>query len=247
MKNLVIPKRDRQATQNPLQKIVPDCCIKLISMERRYSETHKTWNKIAQFFENSFMDIKLYDDTYKRFCELIPKTDASVLEIGCGPGNITRYILELKPELKILATDISGNMVDLAKKNNPTSEVRVMDCRNIGTLESVYDAVICGFTIPYLSEVDCSNLISDISNLLTKEGVLYLSFVAGHYSSSGYISGSSGDRMYFYYHDNEKIKKEIELNSMTIVDIVEKDYKKSDGTFEKHIIINTKKMNNKMD
>ena len=72
-------------------------------MENRYTETHTTWNKIAQLYEDKFMELELYTDTYVRFCDLLSKPDASVLEIGCGPGNITRHILNSKPKIKVLA------------------------------------------------------------------------------------------------------------------------------------------------
>jgi ubiquinone/menaquinone biosynthesis C-methylase UbiE len=138
-------------------------------MEDRYLETHKTWNNIAQLYEDKFMKLELYNDTYKSFCDLLLRPDASVLEIGCGPGNITRHILDLNPKLKVLATDISKNMIDLAKRNNPEVEIQILDCRNLKTINSKFDCIICGFTIPYLSKLDCSKLISDCSNLLTEE------------------------------------------------------------------------------
>ena len=124
-------------------------------MEDRYLETHKTWNNIAQLYEDKFMKFDLYNDTYKSFCDLLLRPDASVLEIGCGPGNITRHILDLNPKLKVLATDISKNMIDLAKRNNPEVEIQVLDCRNLKRINTKFDGIICGFTIPYLSKLDC--------------------------------------------------------------------------------------------
>lgn len=217
--------------------------MSLQSMEDRYLETHKTWNKIAQLYEYHFMGLELYHDTYKKFCDLLSRTDASILEIGCGPGNITQFLLEFNANLKILATDISVNMIKLTKKNNPGIDVKHLDCRNIDMLKDKFDGIVCGFTIPYLSKVDCLKLISDSSKLLKDHGILYLSFVQGDYKKSAFISGSSGDRTYFYYHDIKTIKRALEFNQMTIVDFIEKDYMKSDKTSEKQTIINAKKTN----
>lgn len=210
-------------------------------MEDRYLETHITWNNIAQLYEDKFMELELYNDTYKSFSDLLLKTNASVLEIGCGPGNITRHIIDLNPTVKVLATDISKNMIDLAKRNNPEIEIQLLDCRNLKTINTEFNGIICGFTIPYLSKIDCSKLISDCSKLLTEEGILYMSFVSGDYGNSGFISGNSGDRVYFYYHELKTIKQELELNHMTIVDFIQKEYKKSDTISETHTIINAKK------
>ncbi len=82
----------------------------------RYQETFETWNKVAKLYEDVFMHLDLYNDTYDIFCELITKENAHVLEIGCGPGNITRYLLEKKPDLLINGIDISPNMISLAEK-----------------------------------------------------------------------------------------------------------------------------------
>lgn len=210
-------------------------------MEDWYLETHKTWDKIAKFYEEKFMALELYNDTYKRFCDLLPTQNASVLEIGCGPGNITRHILDLNPKIKILATDVSNSMINIAKKNNPEVDVQVLDCRNLKTIKSKFDAIVCGFTIPYLSKCDSSKFISDSSQLLKQDGVLYLSFVAGDEKNSGFISGTSGDRTYFYYHDIKSIKEQLELNNMIVIDIIEKEYKKSETISETHTIINAKK------
>jgi len=210
-------------------------------MEERYKETQKTWNKIAQLYEDKFMELNLYDDTYKSFCNLLLKPDADVLEIGCGPGNITRQILAIRPKLNILATDVSKKMIALAKRNNPAIATQILDCRNLKALNAKFDGIICGFTIPYLSKLDCSKLISDCSNLLTETGILYLSFVSGDYKNSGFIAGSTGDRTYFYYHELERVKQELVLNQMTIVDLVELEYKKAGGISETHVVINAKK------
>ena len=73
------------------------------------------------------MDLELYDDTYEAFVAILPVQNASVLELGCGPGNITRHLLHLNPSLQLIATDIAPNMVSLAKVNNPSAEIMQLD------------------------------------------------------------------------------------------------------------------------
>ncbi len=59
----------------------------------RYQETFKAWNKIAQIYQDKFMELDLYNEAYDTFCELIPVKNSKILEIACGPGNITKYLL----------------------------------------------------------------------------------------------------------------------------------------------------------
>ncbi|MGZ4044449.1 MAG: class I SAM-dependent methyltransferase, partial [Bacteroidia bacterium] len=103
------------------------------------------FNKLAKLYESKFMNVNLYGDTFDFFCDNIKKQNAEVLELACGPGNITKYLLNKRSDLKIFGTDLSPNMISLAKTNNPTTEFAIMDCREIGNLNKKYDAIMCGF------------------------------------------------------------------------------------------------------
>lgn len=206
-------------------------------MENQYTETHQTWNNIAQLYEDKFMHLDLYNDTYQAFCDSLTIQNARVLELGCGPGNITQHLLHLKPDLTVLATDVSEQMITLASKNNPGIDTQVLDCRHLDTIHQKFDGIMCGFTIPYLSENDCKHLISNCHRLLREKGILYLSFVPGDHTKSGFISGSTGERTYFYYHNINILKQVFQSNHLTVSHQIEKLYPKSDGTLETHVIL----------
>jgi len=203
----------------------------------RYKETFQTWNKVAKLYEEKFMSLQLYDDTYDAFCDLLPKINSAILEIGCGPGNITKYLLDRRPDLMIEAIDVSPAMIELARVNNPKPKFSVMDSREIDQFESKYEAVISGFCLPYLSEEDCSKLFNDCRRLLNKNGIIYLSFVEGEREQSGYQTASSGDRVYFYHHRLENINAELQKNDFEILKVWNKAYHRTDVEKEKHTIL----------
>src|SRR5829696_71014 len=101
-----------------LQKAVLRCAS--FDMDN-YQKTFETWDKVATLYQEKFMNLDLYNDTYNKFCELIKKPNATIFEIGCGPGNITKYLLAKKPDIQIYAIDVAPNMIQLAKANNPTA------------------------------------------------------------------------------------------------------------------------------
>jgi ubiquinone/menaquinone biosynthesis C-methylase UbiE len=208
----------------------------------KYLETFETWNKVAKLYEDKFMDLDLYNDTYDKFCELLPKQNPSILEIGCGPGNITKYLLNERPDFEILGIDISQNMIELAKIHCPSATFKVMDSREIENIKSKFDAIVCGFCLPYLSEFDVEKIIGDCENLLNENGIIYLSFVEGEKEKSGYQKGSSGDRTYFYYHTIENLTHQLKENSFDNLHFMRKNYSKNDKTEETHTIIIAKKM-----
>ena len=211
------------------------------SIVDRYKETFDTWNKVANLYQDKFMDLDLYDDTYDTFCEEVNVENATILEIGCGPGNITKYLLNKRPGFRIEGIDISPNMIELAKTNNTTADFKVMDCREIDKLQNKFNGIICGFCFPYLSKFDCSKLIKDCTTLLTDKGVLYISFVEGDYLKSGFQIASSGDRTYFYFYTLDNVANELKDCGFETINLFRKNYKRNSATEEIHTIIIARK------
>lgn len=206
----------------------------------RYRETFETWNKVAALYQDKFMDLDLYDKTYDLICDSIPKTAPKLLEIGCGPGNITRYLLSKRPDFDIYGIDIAPRMIELARKNNPSATFDVMDCREIGRLSMKFDGVVCGFCLPYLSSEDRKKLIWDIAGLLNEDGLLYMSFVEGDPLASGYVTGGTGDRTYFYYHDLQELMRDMgpRFGSLEVCEIL---YERTPAITEAHTVLIGKK------
>jgi len=189
------------------------------------------------------MTLELYNDSYNILIEQITNKHAKILEIGCGPGNISNYLLNKNPNFKIKGIDIAPSMIELATVNNPSAKFEVMDIRKIDTIKDEFDAIVCGFCLPYLSKKDCSKLIADAKSLLSSKGILYLSFVEGDYDESGFISGSNGNRTYFYYHNLEFIENELALNAFIKTKQIKVAYGKNNGEEETHTILILKKIN----
>jgi SAM-dependent methyltransferase len=206
-----------------------------------YEQTIGTWDKIAQVYEDKFMDLDLYNDTYRYFCAQVLTQDARVLEVGCGPGNVTKHLLALRPDFNVYATDVAPNMVALAQKNNPKAVCAVLDARSINTLSPGFDGVVSGFCLPYLSEADASIFIENCAHLLLPKGVLYLSFVAGESSQSGYLTNSQGDSMFFNYHSLADIQRYLSDNSFETKTVFDITYEKQSGT-EIHTVLIAQKI-----
>ena len=101
----------------------------------KYQITVGTFDKLAQKYQDKYMHMDFYHDTYDTFCDFVTRQNANIFEIGCGPGNITRYLLNKRPDFNILATDISPKMVTFAKNNNPEAECFVLDSREINKVK----------------------------------------------------------------------------------------------------------------
>lgn len=203
----------------------------------RYKETFDTWNKIANLYQDRFMELNLYNESYDFFCNTLADSKARILDMCCGPGNITKYLLSNSPKYKILGIDVAKNMVELAKKNNPQADFKILDSRKIGTIKDQFDGIICGFCLPYLSQKEVQKLIENCRILLKPNGILYLSFVDGNPEKSGFQTSATGDRVYFYYHEETNLLSSLLSNGFETLKKFEIEYKNRLGAIELHHII----------
>ncbi len=195
------------------------------------------FDKYAHEYQNKFMNVDLYKDSLDLFCSSVKPKKATVLEIACGPGNITQYLLKKRPNFNILGIDLAPNMLKLAKINNPTAHFQIMDARDIRQLSQKYDAILCGFCLPYLSKEETLQLIQNASKLLNPHGILYLSTMEDDYSKSGFKKGSKGDEIFMHYHEAGYLSAALEENGFKIIDLQRKVYPEADGIITTDLLI----------
>ena len=72
-------------------------------------------------------------------------------------------------------------------------------------------------------------------------GYLYLSFVEGEPALSGFKTGSTGDRTFFYYHKLIKIQEQLILSGFGEIKIFKVGFNRSETDHEEHTIVIAKK------
>ena len=198
------------------------------------------FNKLADVYQDKFMDVSLYHDSFDLFCDAIEKESATLLELACGPGNITKYVLEKRPDFKILGTDLAPNMIALAKINNPKTDFQLLNCKAMTSLDKKFDGILCGFGLPYLSKVEAIQFIKDSNQQLNDNGVLYISTMEDDNSKSGFRTGSTGDSMYQNFHQADYLSTALEENGFNIIHLDRKEYFHNEVKTTDLIIIATK-------
>jgi trans-aconitate methyltransferase len=197
------------------------------------------FNEFAEAYQEKYMSVDLYRETLDVFCAAIEPVGAKVLELGCGPGNITRYLLDKRPDLQLLGTDLAPRMMTLARINNPGAEFRLMDCRDLAQLKELYDAIVGGFCLPYLSKKECLDLIRNAALCLNSTGIIYLSTMEDDYEKSGFVGASSGGekRMFTYYHEAGYLKEALAKNGFSILSMKRQNYPTYNSTTKTDLII----------
>ena len=210
--------------------------------EDRTKQAVALFDKYALKYEAQYMSVEKYHDSLNLFCDHLSSEEAYILELACGPGNLTQYIRSKKPLLKILATDLSSAMLELAAKNNPSADTLLLDCRALTSLEKIFDAIVCGFILPYLSKEEALQMISDASSMLNPNGLLYISTMEKEYGNSGYKGSSDNpdEGLYTYYHEAGYLEKAFVENGLEVVHISRVKYSDHAGEVVDLIIVGKK-------
>ena len=98
----------------------------------------------------------------------------TILDLGCGCGDMDKYFIETGAK-KILATDISENMIKTANEvnNHKDIEYKVLKMEDLNTLTQKFDIVYSSLAFHYIE--DFNKLLKDINNLLNENGMLIFS------------------------------------------------------------------------
>jgi len=199
----------------------------------------KRFDEFASEYAERFMNIDSYRKHFNIFCDLTENRQPKILELACGPGNVTRFLKQRFQDSEITAIDLAPRMIDTAKRMVSGVDFKVMDVRDIKTLDSQYDSIMCSFCLPFLSKSDTNKLISDCSEKLKKNGILYISTMEGDESKAGFESTSfSGDsKVYFNYHKRQDLERYLVDNGFLIKYNVCQDYYESDGSIIIDLIV----------
>lgn len=151
-------------------------------------------------YSERFMSLDIYNSSYERFCIHLP-AQAEILELACGPGNVTQHLFRLRPDIKIKATDGAPEMLRALKGKFPDLETEELDLNNLKSYSGSFDGIVCGFGMPYISLDQVIEFFANCYRLLRQRGVIYFSALEGDYGNSGEVVNSTGEyrfRMYYY-------------------------------------------------
>ena len=194
-------------------------------------QTVSIYNKHVDEYIEKFMPMDLYNDTYDYLLNCLPPS-ASIVELGCGPGNVIKYFLTQKPELKILGVDLAPEMLRKAAIINPNVQFKLLDVRNISVIKQKFDAVVLAFCLPYLSYEDLDGFFLNLRKLTLTNGYIYLSCMEGNKEQSGFekTSFTGENELYIYYHQRENLESKLNGNGFEIRKFDTKDYLEQDGS-----------------
>ena len=196
------------------------------------------FNEFANEYASRFMSVDSYKEALDLFCNLSKSNTPRILELACGPGNITNYLRQKFPKSEILGIDLAPKMIEIAKQTVADAAFRVMDVRDISTLDGTFDMVMCSFCFPFLSLTDATKLVADCAEKLNNGGLIYISTMEGTQDEAGFeaTSFSGNSEIYFNYFEQHQLEEMLIASGFHIESIKRQVYTEADGTLSTDMI-----------
>lgn len=140
-------------------------------MDKNISNSIEYWNSIHKKYDRE--DIK-YDDWLDSFLDIIEKCETPILDLGCGSGNNTLYLINHNK--RVIACDLSENAITSIKKNFP----EIVEAKYFNMLDGIpyqdnsFDIVIADLSLHYFKKEDTIRLIEDLKRILKQGGHIIL-------------------------------------------------------------------------
>ena len=194
----------------------------------------RVYRKYAKEFDENIASLEIYNASYYYLLEKI-QDGAAVLDLACGPGNVSFYLKRYKPDLSITGVDISEEMIELAKARIKDGEFILKDICEIG-FDSQFDCVICAFGIPYLDLEATAHVMKTIKKSLKQDGHYYISYIEGIEQGYAKQSFTDNDELFIFSHPEEAVLEILDQQALSVIKRFEIDYHEKDGSITTEIL-----------
>ncbi len=130
----------------------------------------QTYNKVATSYHSEHAGKLVSQDQLEEFTKLV-NPPAQVLDIGCGPGFDMKY---LSQKYSVTGLDISSKFIDIARYENPGSDIYLGDIVSFDIGTSKYKGIWARDSIHHISDKDLDSVFQKIADALVDEGIFYI-------------------------------------------------------------------------
>lgn len=169
------------------------------------------WDSIHKEYKRD--EIK-FDDWLNPYLDIIEKTKIPILDLGCGSGNNTLYLLNHNKE--VIPCDQSINAI----KNIKINFQEVKDARCFNMLDGMpfsdnsFEIVIADLCLHYFRDIDTKNILKEIRRILVNDGILLARLNSMNDINHGAGSGKEVEK-HLFETDDYRLKRFFTLEDIS--------------------------------
>lgn len=180
-------------------------------------ETVSTFDRSASVYAEKYFDLRQYDRYYEAFLESLPEGAVSILDLACGPGNVSAFIKSRRADADILAADRSDGMLEQVRARVSGVATVNIDCRDLSYIGRTFHGVVFFFGLSYFNNDDAAKVLDQILAKLHPGGTLLLASVAGDPSLSGVQTNKSRDQVFSFFRRPSEITAMVASSGFEVI------------------------------
>lgn len=130
-----------------------------------------TYNRIAEDWHKDHQQDDWWVEGTDTFISLLP-AGAVVLDVGCGGGVKSRYLAQRG--LRVTGIDFSDKLIDIAKRELPDIDFKVMPMQDVPSLPQEFDGIFAQASLLHIPRDEIQSVLSGLVSKLKALGYLYV-------------------------------------------------------------------------
>ncbi len=182
------------------------------------------YNRTAKQYADKFMN----ELAGKHFDKLLltafaeeNKDRGKMIDLGCGPGQTTKFLYD-RGATAITGTDLSAEMINVAKQLNPEISFELADMLKLQYADDSFGAAIAFYSIVHFDEEQILIAFNEIRRILKPSGELLFSFHVGNNTIHLAEFLDEQVNIDFNFFESENIKVLIRDAGLEIIDVIER-------------------------
>jgi ubiquinone/menaquinone biosynthesis C-methylase UbiE len=148
------------------------------------------------------------------------KPNSIVLDAGCSEGRQASYLAS--KGLKVIAIDLSSEVIKLAKRRVVGVDFRPMDVRHLEFSDDYFDGIWSNATLLHLDNADVQKALAEFYRTLKPAGLLVVSFMGGSGKKEQQEEGEGKfGRLsrFFIFQTEDSVKQLLEDKGFELIDL----------------------------
>jgi 2-polyprenyl-3-methyl-5-hydroxy-6-metoxy-1,4-benzoquinol methylase len=134
-------------------------------------DLRETYNRIAEEWHRDHAQDDWWMEGTDAFIKELP-SGAHVLDVGCGSGVKSEYLIA--HDLKVTGIDISDKLLEIAKREVPEAEFKVLSMTELDSMSETFDGVFAQASLLHIAKKDAEEVVEKMTERLVKGGFLYI-------------------------------------------------------------------------
>jgi len=148
---------------------------------RESNNTQASYDKVAAQYAVQYLPElehkPLERELLDRFAVLVKEIGGRACDLGCGPGQVARYLHGRGVE--VFGIDLSPGMVKQAQQANPGIHFQQGDMRALALPDDSLAGIAAFYSLIHIPREEVTSVLKELSRVLRLGGVLLLSFHIG--------------------------------------------------------------------